>query len=58
MFGTTRDDFSTRSFVGKVLLAVSHRASFQMVYFTGSGLDPYMEAARGVVSYPIPLRSC
>jgi hypothetical protein len=29
-----------------------------MVHFTGPGLDPYMEAARGVVSHPIPLGSC
>jgi hypothetical protein len=28
-----------------------------MVYFTGPGLDPYMKAARGAVSHPIPLRS-
>jgi hypothetical protein len=54
---TTRDDFSIKSFTGKVLLAVSHRASFWMVQFTGPGLDPYMEAARGVVSHPIPLES-
>jgi hypothetical protein len=58
IFGTTRDDFSIRSFVGKVLLIVSHRASFRMVYFTGPGLDPYMEVARGAVSHPIPLGSC
>jgi hypothetical protein len=27
-------------------------------FFTGPRLDPYMEAARGVVSHPIPLESC
>jgi hypothetical protein len=37
-------------FTGEVLLAVSHRASFRMVHFTGARLDPYMEAARGVPS--------
>jgi hypothetical protein len=47
-----------RSFVGKVLLVVSHRASFRMVHFTGPGFDPYIEVARGAVSHPIPLRSC
>jgi hypothetical protein len=43
--------------VGKVLLVVSHGASFRMVHFTRPGLDPYMEAARGAVSHPIPLES-
>jgi hypothetical protein len=47
----------SRSFAGEVLLTVSHRASFRMVHFTGSGLDTYMEAAGGVVSHPIPLGS-
>jgi hypothetical protein len=28
-----------------------------MNHFTGPGLDPYMEAARGAVSHPIPLGS-
>jgi hypothetical protein len=28
-----------------------------MVHFTGPGLDPYMEAARGAVSHPIPLEA-
>jgi hypothetical protein len=46
-----------RSFAGEVLLIVSHRASFQMVHFTGPGLDLYMEATRGAVSHPIPLGS-
>jgi hypothetical protein len=29
-----------------------------MVHFTGSRLDPYMEAARRAISHPIPLGSC
>jgi hypothetical protein len=41
-----------------ILLVVSHRVSFQMVHFTGPRFDPYMEAARGAVSHPIPLGSC
>jgi hypothetical protein len=36
----------------------SHRARFQMVHFTVPRLDPYMEAARGAVSHPIPLGGC
>jgi hypothetical protein len=58
IFGTIRNDFSIRSLMGEVLLAVSHRASFWMVYFTRPGLDPYMEVARGAVSRPIPLGGC
>jgi hypothetical protein len=58
IFGTIRDDFSIRSLTGEVLLAVFHRASFWMVHFTRPGLDPYMEATRGAVSRPIPLRGC
>jgi hypothetical protein len=58
IFGTIRDDFSIKSLTGEVLLAVSHRASFQMVHFTVPRLDPYMEAARGAVSHPIPLGGC
>jgi hypothetical protein len=42
----------------RFFLAVSHRASFRMVYFTGPGLDPYMEVARGAVSHPILVGSC
>jgi hypothetical protein len=42
----------------RFFLAVSHWASFRMVHFTGPGLDPYMEAARGAVSHPIPLGCC
>jgi hypothetical protein len=53
-----RDDFNIRSLIGEVLLIGSHRASFWMVHFTGPGLDPYMEAARGAVSRPIPLGGC
>ena len=29
-----------------------------MVHFTGPGFDPYMKAAGGAVSHPIPLGGC